>query len=36
VLADPGGDDVYTRHLLHETATVLAEDDDRFTRFTKG
>ncbi len=28
------GDSVYTRHLLHETAVVLAEDDDRFERFT--
>jgi HEAT repeat protein len=28
------GGDVYTRRLLHETAAVLAEDDDRFTRFT--
>ena len=28
------GDSVYTRHLLNETAAVLAEDDDRFERFT--
>jgi len=27
-------DSVYTRHLLNETAAVLAEDDDRFERFT--
>ena len=27
-------DSVYTRHLLNETAAVLAQDDDRFERFT--
>ena len=25
--------DVWTRHLLNETAAALAEDDDRFTQF---
>jgi methionyl-tRNA formyltransferase len=34
VLAAADGDSVYTRHLLQETAAVLAEDDDRFSRFT--
>jgi HEAT repeat protein len=35
VLAAADGEgDVYTRHLLHETAAVLAEDDDRFSRWT--
>ncbi|WP_081686344.1 formyltransferase family protein [Candidatus Solirubrobacter pratensis] len=34
VLEHPGRDDVYTRRLLNETAAVLAEDDDRFERFT--
>ena len=34
VLEGVEGGDVYTRHLLHETAVVLAKDDDRFSRFT--
>jgi methionyl-tRNA formyltransferase len=34
VLEGADGDSVYTRHLLNETAAVLAEDDDRFERFT--
>jgi methionyl-tRNA formyltransferase len=33
-LQETDADSVYTRHLLHETAAVLAEDDDRFERFT--
>jgi methionyl-tRNA formyltransferase len=32
--AADGDGDVYRRHLLHETAAVLAEDDDRFSRWT--
>jgi HEAT repeat protein len=34
VLEQAGDDDFYRRMLLQETAAVLAEDDDRFERFT--